>query len=29
MIELKVDNQIINYVKTADEDYISLTDMLK
>ena len=29
MIELKVDNQIINYVKIADEDYISLTDMLK
>ena len=28
-IELKVDNQIINYVKIADEDYISLTDMLK
>ncbi len=24
MIELKVDNQIINYVKIADEDYISL-----
>ena len=29
MIELKVDNQIINYVKIEDEDYISLTDMLK
>ena len=29
MIELKVDNQIINYFKIADEDYISLTDMLK
>ena len=29
MIELKVDNQIINYVKIADEDYISLTDLLK
>ena len=29
MIELKVYNQIINYVKIADEDYISLTDMLK
>ena len=29
MIELKVDNQIINYVKIANEDYISLTDMLK
>ena len=29
MNELKVDNQIINYVKIADEDYISLTDMLK
>ena len=29
MIELKVDNQIINYVKIDDEDYISLTDMIK
>ena len=29
MIELKVDNQIINYVKIENEDYISLTDMLK
>ena len=29
MIELKVDNQIINYVKIEDEDYISLIDMLK
>ena len=29
MIELKVDNQIINFFKIADEDYISLTDMLK
>ena len=29
MIELKVDNQIINYVKIADEDYIFLTDLLK
>ena len=29
MIELKVDNQIINYTKINDEDYISITDMLK
>jgi len=28
-MELKVDNQIINYVKIDDEDYISITDMLK
>ncbi len=29
MLELKVDNQIINYTKINDEDYISITDMLK
>ncbi len=29
MLELKVDNQVINYVKINDEDYISITDMLK
>ncbi len=29
MLELKVDNQIINYIKINDEDYISITDMLK
>ena len=29
MLELKVDNQIINYVKINDEDYISITDMLR
>ena len=29
MVELKVDNQIINYTKINDEDYISITDMLK
>lgn len=29
MIELKVDNQIINYIKINEEDYISVTDMLK
>lgn len=28
-MELKVDNQTINYVKINDEDYISITDMLK
>ena len=28
-MELKVDNQIINYMKLEDEDYISITDMLK
>ena len=28
-MELKVDNQTINYVKIDDEDYISITDMLK
>ena len=28
-MELKVDNQIINYMKIDDEDYISITDMLK
>ena len=29
MLELKVENQIINYTKINDEDYISITDMLK
>ena len=29
MLELKVDNQVINYVKINNEDYISITDMLK
>ena len=29
MIELKVENQLINYTKINDEDYISITDMLK
>jgi len=29
MLELKVDNQIINYVKINNEDYISITDILK
>ena len=28
-MELKVDNKIINYMKVEDEDYISITDMLK
>ena len=28
-MELKVDNKIINYIKILDEDYISITDMLK
>jgi len=28
-MELKVDNKIINYMKVDDEDYISITDMLK
>ena len=28
-MELIVDNRIINYVKFGDEDYISITDMLK
>ena len=28
-MELKVDNIIINYIKVEDEDYISITDMLK
>ena len=28
-MKLKVDNKIINYMKIADEDYISITDMLK
>ena len=29
MAELKIENQIINYIKINDEDYISITDMLK
>ena len=29
MTELKVDNQIINYTRINDNDYISITDMLK
>ena len=28
-MELKVDNKIINYMKVEDEDYISITDMIK
>ena len=28
-MELKVDNKIISYMKVEDEDYISITDMLK
>ena len=28
-MELKVDNQLINFIKINDEDYISITDMLK
>ena len=28
-MEINVDNKIINYVKINDEDYISITDMLK
>ena len=28
-MELKVNNRIINYIKIDDEDYISITDMLK
>ena len=28
-MDLKVDNKIINYMKLYDEDYISITDMLK
>ena len=28
-MELKVDNKIINYMKVEDEDYISITDMLR
>ena len=28
-MEISVDNKIINYVKIGDEDYISITDMLK
>lgn len=29
MLELKVDSKTINYIKIDDEDYISITDMLK
>ena len=29
MLELKVNNQIINYIKINEQDYISITDMLK
>ena len=29
MLELKVDNWVINYTKINDEDYISITNMLK
>ena len=29
MAELKVDNKTINYIKINDEDYISITDMIK
>jgi len=29
MLELKVENKIINYIKVNNEDYISITDMLK
>ncbi len=28
-MKLKVDNQIINYLKVKNEDYISITDMIK
>ena len=28
-MKFKVDNKIINYIKVEDEDYISITDMLK
>ena len=28
-MELNVDNKIINYIKIKDEDYISITDMIK
>ena len=28
-MELKVENQIINYTKIQDKDFISITDMLK
>ena len=28
-MKLKVDNQTINYVKLEDEEYISITDMVK
>ena len=28
-MELKVDNQIINCIKIENDDYISITDMLK
>ncbi len=29
MLEIKVDNHVISYIKIDDEDYISITDMLK
>ena len=29
IMELNVDSQIINYMKIENEDYISITDMLK
>ena len=29
MLELKIENQIINYARINNEDYISITDMLK
>ena len=28
-MELKVDNKTINYIRIEDEDYISITDMIK
>ncbi len=28
-MKIEVDNQIINYIKINDEDYISITDMIK
>ncbi len=28
-MELKVDNKVINYIKIEDEDYISITDMIR
>jgi len=29
VLELNVDNQVISYVKINEQDYISITDMLK